>query len=195
MATEPHDAEIELGLECYDPEHTVFKRLPDKIKSGIPLSKRDLLLIVKWKTTRVKGDHAKTVTDAAMAKINRAIADAPNRKIDALNSLDRISGIGLAVATSILTLCYPDEFTIIDRRVLGQLHLLPKRLADKRKTSAKPLYTTNDWTAEEYVNEYLPKVKAYSKQAGCSLRNADRALWGLSVHKDIENLIRKSTLS
>jgi hypothetical protein len=195
MTTEPDNTEIALGLECYDPEHTVFARLPDKIKRGIGLSKREVLLIVKWKTTRIKDDNAKTVTDAAMAKINRAIADAPNHKIDALKSLDGISGIGLAMATAILTVCYPEEFTIIDTRVLGQLHLFPKRLADKRRTKAEPIYKTEDWTAEEYVNEYLPKVKTYSEQARCSLRNADRALWGLSVYKDIENVIFKSRRS
>ena len=106
--------------------------------------------------------------------------------------MDTISGIGLAMATAILTLCYPDEFTVIDTRVLGQLKPFPKRLAEKRMSKAAPVYTTEDWTAEEYVNEYLPKVKAYSEQEGCSLRDADRALWGLSVQEHIENIISKS---
>ena len=59
---------MELGLECYDPEHTVSLTLPGKIKSGIGLSKRDVLLILKWKTTRITDNYKNTVTDAAMAK-------------------------------------------------------------------------------------------------------------------------------
>ena len=119
MVTKPVNTQMEVGRECYDPEHTVFLTLPAKIKSGIGLSKRDMLLILKWKTTRITDDNKNTVTDKAMEKINRAITDAPNRKIEALKCLDTISGIGLAMATAILTLCYPDEFTVIDTRVLG----------------------------------------------------------------------------
>ena len=59
---------MELGLECYDPEHTVSLTFPGKIKSGIGLSKRDVLLILKWKITRITDNYKNTVTDAAMAK-------------------------------------------------------------------------------------------------------------------------------
>jgi hypothetical protein len=68
MAPKPVNTQMELGLECYDPEHTVSLTLPGKIKSGIGLSKRDVLLILKWKITRITDNYKNTVTDAAMAK-------------------------------------------------------------------------------------------------------------------------------
>lgn len=113
-----------------------------------------------------------------MEKINLAVENAAHRKIEALQALDEIPGIGLAVATAILTVCYPDEFTIIDTRVLGQLDLLPKRLSDKRRNKGSIIYNTGDWTAREYVYEYLPKVKECSQRKGYTFRECDQALWG-----------------
>jgi hypothetical protein len=186
------DPEVELGLDCYDPEHRVFPALPDKIKSGVGLSKRDILLILKWKTGRLKDAHSQTITNVRMHRINEAVAKAKNAKLDALQSLEKVYGIGLATATAILTVCYPDEFTIIDTRVLGQLKLWPKRLVDKRGRQEKAEYVTTDWTSAEYLDEYLPKVIEFRKRKGYTLRNADRALWGLSVNNRIEQIISKS---
>jgi hypothetical protein len=187
------DPQVELGLDCYDPEHRVFPSLPDKIKNGEGLSKRDILLILKWKTTRINGVHSQTIANVKMDQINEATAKTKKYKFDASQSLKRIPGIGLAVATAILAVCYPDDFTIIDTRVLGQLKLWPKRVAGKRRKKENPEYTTADWTAADYLDEYLPKVKEFRERKGCTSRNADRALWGLSVNKRIEDIIVKSS--
>ena len=77
---------------------------------------------------------------------------------------------------------------IIDQRVLESLNLFPSYLPDRKRKK----YSTEDWTAETYFNEYLPKVKEASERWGCTLRNADRALWGLSVARRIEQIILKS---
>ncbi len=171
------DEEFKKGLDCYDPENRVFPALANKRKE---LSKRDVLLILKWKLARLKKANSTTVTDNHMEVINRAVSDATvsDRKIDALKALQKVPGIGLATATAILTVCYPDDFTIIDRRVLESLKLRPN---------------TEDWTAEEYIREFLPKIKEYARTWCCSLRDADRALWGLSVNKIIEEIITASS--
>jgi hypothetical protein len=194
---EKPDAQIQLGLDCYDPEHRVFALLPNKVKIGKPLTKREILLILKWKTARIKDDNAETVTALNMEKINQVVTDATcttsdANKIRALEKLATIPGIRLATATAILTVCYPEEFTIIDRRVLSQLNLVPVRIARKRGSEGKPKYDTNDWTPADYVKAYLPRVKEISRKRGCTLRDADRALWGLSVNDRIEEIILKS---
>jgi hypothetical protein len=44
------------------------------------------------------------------------------------------AGIGLAAASAMLTVCYPEKFTIIDQRVLETLDLFPSALReDERK--------------------------------------------------------------
>lgn len=171
--------DFETGLDCYDPEHRVFPHLAGH-HEGQRLSPRDVLLILKWKLGRIREIHSTTVNKQNMARINQAIHDAtmPETKIAALESLASVPGIRLATATAILTVCYPTDFTIIDQRVLAQLELNPA--------------TTDGWSAQEYVRRYLPRVEECAKTWGCTLRDADRALWGLSVSKRIEQIIHSS---
>lgn len=186
----------ETGLDCYDPEGRVFPKIAEKISSGQTLSKQDVLLILKWKLGRLKDGNSQTVTDTNISKINAAVRGARQTSgiIAALDALQNIPGIGLATATVILTVCYPREFTVIDWRVLKELDLFPSCLSDDQQGSKRESedYNADDWTAETYLNEYLPKVRAFADRWACSLRDADRALWGLSVHRRVQNIIDKS---
>jgi endonuclease III len=186
------DRDVEQGLDCYDPETRVFPKITEKVSKRQGLSKRDLLLILKWKLGRIKGSNAETVSDDNLKKINEAIVDArkADGAIDALKALDKIPGIGLATATAMLTVCYPDSFTIIDERVLQSLELYPSGYENKKKKKEK--YSTDDWTAKSFVDEYLPRVRERKAQWSRTLRETDQALWGLSVNQRIEKIIRKS---
>lgn len=168
--------DLKAGLECYDPEHRVFPHLSQP-HEGQPLTPRDVLLILKWKLGRIRDIHSQTVNERNMDCINQAVRDAakPENKIVALKTLASLPGIRLATATAILTVCYPNDFTIIDRRVLEQLRLCPA--------------TTDRWTVEEYFERFLPAVRECAMGWNCTLRNADRALWGLSVSKQMADII------
>jgi hypothetical protein len=165
------------GLDHYWPETRVFPTIADS-KGPERLGKRDVLLILKWKLGRIKdSNYDETVSDKNLGLINQWVnkASEPGGEIKALEELDKIPGIGLATATAILTVCFPEKFTIIDLRVLEMLEL--------------ELRETDGWTAEQYFTKFLPKVKDQSKQWGCTLREADQALWGLSVKKQIREKI------
>jgi hypothetical protein len=180
-------AEIARGLDCYDPESRVFPGVAKRIQQGRDLTKRDVLLILRWKTPSFKKSYSQTVNDDNMLKITKAVRDAgeTGREIEALKALDEIPEIGLPVASAILTVCYPDKFTILDIRVLGILALYPSRLE-----SNKPSKPADDqWTAEDYWKEFLPTIQQRSKEWCCTLRNADRVLWGLSVANEIDETI------
>jgi hypothetical protein len=77
------------------------------------------------------------------------------------------------VASAILTVCHPTKFTIIDGRVLEVLGMKPDK-AEK-------------WTPEQYWNEFVPSVKQHCRP-GFSLRDVDKALWGLSVYERIKKI-------
>jgi hypothetical protein len=96
----------------------------------------------------------------------------------------------LATATAILTVCYPESFTIIDERVLESLDLYPRGYEKKKKKRKE--YSSDDWTAKGYVDEYLPRVREREVQWSRTLRETDQALWGLSVNRRIENIIKKN---
>jgi hypothetical protein len=185
----PKDS-IEPGLECYDPEHRVFPRLG---KRGGKLSERDVLLILKWKLGRITGANKDTIKVGNLEKINRAILMAGTAKnleteIEALKCLIAVHGIGLATASAILTVCYPNRYTIIDFRVLETLELFPSGLNAERRND----YSTGDWTEESYVKEFLPRVRKVSEQWDRGLRETDQALWGMSVNKRIKAIIKEA---
>lgn len=183
------EEDIKRGLDCYDPEHRVFPDFSDAERRR-KFSERDVLLILKWKLGRIKDSNAATISADNLGKINRAIeiAGKPECEHAALKGLEDIPGIGLATATAVLTVCYPNKFTIIDQRVLETLELFPSRLAARNLRN----YSTYDWTIEDYINEYLPRVREISNQWGRSLRETDRALWGISVSRRINQIITKS---
>jgi hypothetical protein len=183
-------AELARGLDCYDPESRVFPGVARKIRRGRELTKLDVLLIMRWKTPSFKKSYSQTVNNDNMRKINKAVKDAggAGREIEALKALDEIPEIGLPVASAILTVCYPPKFTILDIRVLGILSLYPSKLEVPLRS--KP--ADDQWTAEDYWNEFVPKVQQRSREWRCKLRDADRALWGLSVAKEIDGTIEIS---
>jgi hypothetical protein len=168
------------GLDCYDPETRVFPKIACKVGKRQGLDERDVLLMLKWKLGRIRDDNKKTISKRRMKKINNAvdIARQQGEEIKALKILDEVHGINLSTATAILTICYPNKFTIFDFRALETLDLKPDK--------------TENWTADNYFKEYLPCVRKRSKRWRCSLRNADRALWGLSVDKRIKKVIKKA---
>ncbi len=164
--------EFEMGLDEYNLEQEVFPAIASRIAAGEELNNQDVLRILKWKLGRVTDANSKTVSDENLKQINQAvrIARKPDCGAEALEALDRIPGIGLATATAILTVCYPVEFTILDWRVLETLQEVKRPNAD-------------DWTASTYIGEYLPRVREQQAAWACTLRDADRALWGLSVRR------------
>jgi hypothetical protein len=102
----------------------------------------------------------------------QGIASRPEPK-EKLRHLLETWGFRLPMASAILTVLYPDEFSIYDVRVcdtLGAFHAL------------------GDWTNFDRVwegyKEYLARVREEGPD-GSSLRDADRYLWGKSFHDQL----------
>src|ERR1017187_1229205 len=83
-------------------------------------------------------------------------------------------GFFLPMASAILTVLYPDDFTIYDIRVcdsLGEFH----DLANKTKPSA--IWDGYVKFKKSVIEKALPNL---------SLRDKDRYLWGKSFKKDLD---------
>ena len=72
----------------------------------------------------------------------------------------------LPMASSILTVLYPEDFTIYDYRVRNQLDI--EDFGDRKNQ------------IERYFSEFLPKVREQGK--GNNLRAKDKYLWGKSFY-------------
>ncbi|MGE3388237.1 MAG: hypothetical protein AB7K41_16030 [Bdellovibrionales bacterium] len=79
-----------------------------------------------------------------------------------LKLLMMLSGVGLPVATAILTVVDPEEYAIIDFRNWRQLY------GEKRHA-----YSIKDYIA------YLNKIKLCAKELGWTVQQVDAAIWEL----------------
>ncbi len=82
----------------------------------------------------------------------------------------------LPMASAILTVLYPEDFSVYDYRVIEQLGM-------------------NDFTGrknqiESYFSEFLPKVQEYG--LGKSLRDKDKYLWGKSFYNGLVRFLKDS---
>lgn len=85
----------------------------------------------------------------------------------------------LPTASAILTVFYPDEFTVYDTRVCNELKYFYKL---KNITSFEKLW--------EGYKDFRQKIKE-SEPKKLSLRDKDRYLWGKSFHDQLKDDIIK----
>lgn len=89
-----------------------------------------------------------------------------------------VPGIKLAIASAILSVCYPEEFTVVDYRVVGVL----KELEVERLPQAAT------YDVRRYL-QYCEACRGLAARCGISLRDLDRALWAKSWEEDLLRLI------
>jgi len=171
-------------LEAYSPEYEgLFAGLHQRARAGQGPSNEEILCVLKWKLARIKDDHFRVVQGNG-DQIRRSIVMAGepyrDKQKEAVRSLIGIPEIKLAVASALLTACWPD-YSVLDSRVLVQL--------EKAGCHIPPWPTESaDWACDVdgYFDRYLPAVERFRVQKGLgSLREADRTLWGRSVRKQI----------
>jgi hypothetical protein len=149
---------IPMLAERYD-----YKSDADALAAGAQIRKdrfgrEALLTIFEWKTggrgrSRLKKNSDQEIADAlklaTIAKTDRA----------ALAVLMGLNGIGVPVASAILTAIDPTRFTIVDFRALESLN------AEKA-----------DITIDFYL-AYLEECRRLARENKVSLRTLDQALW------------------
>jgi hypothetical protein len=126
-------------------------------------SRQNLEVIVAWK---MEGVHLTRVmsylgqnTDAVIDHALRS-AVATDSERSAIEIPDRLPGVGVPVASAILTTILPEKYTIIDVNGLEALGV-----DDKSKGQAV------------YYLSYLKKCRELAAQFNASLRTMDHALW------------------
>jgi hypothetical protein len=148
-----------------------------KIRQG-DISIENLEVIVKWKSPRVVHYLCKNSPNQISAALERVVV--PETSVqDAIEALMALHGVGLPVASAILTAIFPERYTIIDFRAL---EALGQRVHD-----------------EKFYEEYLAFCKRLADSgvikpqvefpAPTALRALDRALWQWSASQE-QNPVR-----
>ena len=161
-------------LKYYFLENYLFEEVKNNFRKNGYLTPEEFFCIVIWKSNRAKTSIKKKLLKFGVLKstikiMTEQIYTAPNPR-ERLRVLLRDWKFNLPMATAILTVLYPNEFTIKDIRVLSQLKM-------------------KDFNGfKKYFEEFLPNVEKSSVQK--NLRDKDRELWGKSFYEDLLKLIR-----
>lgn len=120
--------------------------------------------IVAWKSPRslrILHENEAEIRDALHLAM---ITETERAAIATLIALD---GVGVPVASAVLTMVDENRYTIVDRRALESLGQPPR-----------PQYAVN------FYLDYLDVCRELSRKHGVSLRTLDRALWQWSAEQN-----------
>jgi hypothetical protein len=175
-------------LNYYGLENHLFGTVSKNYQMTKTVSAFDFFCIIIWKANRAKSKVANRLLNEAKGHKNldsavSALIKEISSQADMKNRLRVIMdewGFRLPMASAILTVLYPDDFTIYDVRVC-------EVLGDFQDAQHKKPFD-NLWTRYE---EYVQKVKATVTE-NLSLRDKDRWLWGKSFARQLEGDIENN---
>lgn len=178
-------------LRYYDLEKYLFDDLSVRYRDGEAISAFDFFCIVIWKANRAKSKMAKKMLKYASAagSLDGAVAElvadlrAAHDDKGCLQVMMQKWGFRLPMASAILTVFYPYDFTVYDIRACEALGGDFGKIAD---IDAKKRYD-DVWRG---YSAFVGAVRA-SVPAGVSLRDKDRTLWGQSFHDQLQRDIQR----
>jgi len=171
-------------LSYYDLEKYLFEEVNAKFHRDKKLDAFDLFSIIVWKANRAKSRLAHRLIErcgsleVAAEQFTTAIYLAPNDKERLLLAMFDW-GFYLPMASAILSVLYPSEFTVFDYRVCEELEC--DQLGD--------FYKVGDKKREILWDEYCLYRAAVNQAARDyeGLRDRDRFLWGRSSAKQLQD--------
>lgn len=161
-------------LKYYWLEKYLFEDVHKNFNERGYLTPEEFFCIVIWKSNRAKTKIKRKLLK--LGNLNTIIKNITNQIFETSDSQEKLNvllkkyNFALPMATAILTVLYPKDFTIYDVRVRKQL-------------KTKEIYGIR-----RYFKEFLPKVKKISVQR--SLRDKDRELWGKSFYEDLKKFLK-----
>jgi hypothetical protein len=170
-------------LRYYDLETYLFVDVASKFNEHGKLDAFDLFSIIIWKANRAKSKLAKRLIakagnlENAAEQFTTALfqSNAPKQRL--IIARDEW-GFYLPTASAILSVLWPDDFTVFDYRVCEQLVSLGQVDFSRIDNISS---TERLWPKYE---EYREAVKRAVPQYG-TLREKDRFLWGCSAARQL----------
>jgi len=166
-------------LKYYFLEDYLFGEVNKNFKKRGCLTPEEFFCIIIWKSNRAKtaikrkllkfGNLRKTIK-----KLTGEIFYTLGKE-QKLRLLLKSWKFSLPMATAVLTVLYPKEFTIYDVRVREQVGI------HKDFASCKD-------QIERYFDDFLPKVRKIVRDK--DLRDKDRYLWGKSFYEDLLKFLK-----
>lgn len=171
----------------YHLESYLFDEVTKSFKTNNNLSAYDFFCIVIWKANRAKSKVANRLLSKGYSDLNQAVSALIGNIVKAQNNKEKMKvlvsdwGFRLPMASAVLTVLYPNQFTVYDVRVckmLGNIFHAQDR-------------TNFDRLWSEYEG-YIAAVKNAAPDIH-ELREQDRWLWGQSFSNQLQGDLKKTS--
>lgn len=170
-------------LKYYDLENYIFTTVREKFQKNGSINAEDFFCIVIWKANRAKSNIARLLLkkfnslEIASKTITGFLGN------ENMNDYDRFkylldNGFSLPMLSAILTVLYPDRFTIYDYRVCSH-----PEFKEFEKLAYKMVDTEKYW---ELYQDYK-KAVIRNTPSWMNLRQKDQYLWGKSFGLQLKN--------
>lgn len=166
--------DLEKYLKYYWLENYLFDNVNKNFHNRGYLTPEEFFAIVIWKSNRAKTNVRKGIIKSTktICTITSGIfrAKTSKEKLGVFLS-PKIPNIGIPIASAILTVCYPNDFTVADYRACASLQNFGE------KVHGNPTISTSAYF------EYLDKCKNLAQRYNISLRDFDRILWAKDFYE------------
>lgn len=159
--------DIKKYIRLYDTERYLFEVISPKVKANGYLSFNDFYQICMWKSARPKKRYL--TNKNIVEKISKR-AFLEKDEINRIKILCELDGVGIATASAILTIIYPEKYAVIDIR---DLEALNKILGIKINETISII----TWT------KYLEIMRNLAKENNVTPREIDMALFAMHREK------------
>jgi len=183
---------IEEDEREYEEKSPLFDIISKKFQKRGYLKGKEFFNICMWKTTRKKKNYEENSEEQIQKITKKAMNGKKNEKISIL--VNDLRGVGVAVASAILTVIYPQEFCVIDYRSKQALAWLKicgeSKPYDEFKLNSYDKFlliltfirSSNDI---ELFYKYLDIIKGIGEKFNLTPRQIEIALWKFDKAMDL----------
>lgn len=152
-------------LDLYNQEEYLFNFIGPKIKKRGFINFQEFFKICMWKSVRQKNNYRKN--EQTIKKITKnAFKESDERK--KMEKLCELKGVGIPMASAMLTVVFPDKYAVIDIRCIEMLNKLNQNI--------KKHISLNVWL------EYLKIIRSLAADNNLTPREIDKILF--AMHKE-----------
>ncbi len=157
---------LEKYLKYYFLENYLFNEVSKNFQKRGYLTPEEFFAIVIWKSNRAK-TNVKRGIERSKKTIRIITSEVFQAKTleQKINILTSIPSIGIPMASAILTVCYPEDFTVADYRASAALKNFGEEIIGNLTAKISTYF------------KYLEKCKKLARKYNFLLRDFDRILW------------------
>ena len=173
-----------------------FESMSAMLRKRGYLLKKEFVSIGKWKTVRQRRRYENNC-DEEVERITKKALIAPRK--DKVKILAQLEGVGIPVASAILTVVYPKEYCVIDYRTWRVLLWLD--MLTKKPSFQFGLYKEYSEFLDKYgqygtINTYLyflEQLKKIGEKRNMTPRQVEMAFWKFDELKGVKGQRMKPT--